>query len=285
MKTIVKYLDLMPQIESLITEHNIQWVQGLKDSKNWRVWNICYFTQHKRQLQLPHVQTAVKLLNSTVTFWVFCLLVWGALVGWLLVYVSLHWRVSKIYPALWQWVYCKKLNHISKGMQREVALKSLEHFIYLMLPSRVFNLLFMWQIMHWYHKTYFESVIPRHLHSSLDTSTCYNPKSLSFVIQDWITISEMLSEPQVSNFQSQVPQTGDTALVSVTLKGHGLQSSAKHCRTPAAEQGQLGATQSSLKLLCIRSSDRSSRAATQQLIVDAEAEGALVRSWKTYSSL
>lgn len=71
-------------------------------------------------------------------------------------------------------------------MQREVALKSMEHFIYQILPSRNFNVFFMQQInLHWYHnKTQFKSVIPRHLCSSLDTNTCYNPISLRFVSQD-----------------------------------------------------------------------------------------------------
>lgn len=113
MKTTVKYLNLMPQIGALITECYIQWVEGLKDSKNWKVWNTQYFTQDKTQLHLPHVQTSVKLLNSTVTFRMFCLLFWGALVGWLLVWVPLCWKVSKIYSALWQWDYSKKLNHVS----------------------------------------------------------------------------------------------------------------------------------------------------------------------------
>lgn len=44
-KTTVKYLDLMPQIESLITECYIQWVQSLKDSKNWREHMVFHSTQ------------------------------------------------------------------------------------------------------------------------------------------------------------------------------------------------------------------------------------------------
>lgn len=77
-------------------------------------------------------------------------------------------------------------------MQREVALESTEHFIYITLPSRDFNLFFVLQIyLHWYHnKTQSKSVIPRHLCSSLDTNTCYSTKYLRFFIQDWITTSD-----------------------------------------------------------------------------------------------
>lgn len=63
----------MPQAGLLILDCYIWWVQCLDSkgnsketgSKNWSVWNTWYFSQHKRQLQLPHVQTADKLLNSS----------------------------------------------------------------------------------------------------------------------------------------------------------------------------------------------------------------------------
>lgn len=77
---------------------------------------------------------------------------------------------------------------------------------------------------------------------------------------------------------AQVPQPGNTSISQCDTEGtHPWQSAANHCRTPAAERGQLEATWSSLKLLCITSLDKPAREATQ-LIVDAEAEETLVRS-------
>lgn len=75
-------------------------------------------------------------------------------------------------------------------MQREVALKSMEHFIYLILPSRDFNLFFIQYInLHWYrNKTQLKSIIPRHLCSSLDTNII--TQNLTSAIQDWIISSD-----------------------------------------------------------------------------------------------
>lgn len=62
---------------------------------------------------------------------------------------------------------------------------------------------------------------------------------------------------------AQVPQTGNRGISQYDTKGtHPWQSAANHCKTPAAEWGQLGATWSSLKLLCIRSLDKSVRSNT-----------------------
>lgn len=84
---------------------------------------------------------------------------------------------------------------------------------------------------------------------------------------------------------AQVPQTGNTSISQYDTEGtHSWQSAANHCRPQQQNgdswepHGQLGATWSSTKQRCIRSLDKSAREAIQQLIVDVEAEGTVVRS-------
>lgn len=57
-----KYLGPVPQNGLLIIEHYNQQVQCLDSERklNSSAWNTWYFTQHKRQLQLPCVQRAEK---------------------------------------------------------------------------------------------------------------------------------------------------------------------------------------------------------------------------------